>query len=494
MLAAATAGRNHDLQKSHGALLRHFTGHLNDKELEYFREWDRLIDLEAKVSNQNISKAWLMNSIEREKCTGKCISSLVVIGNENFQESLMQKNLDQNDSFIIKLSRSEDSTITSPLNTLKFEFGSRVVLSSDLTSLHESNEHKHFSILRGTMILIESNVVHIRVGEADAKRMSRIQLRSSPTTTLRLRLDKDDFTAGTGTLRQNIMNLMTADIPPFTGNSGLTQELIISIHDRTKVRLPWLRRSIIHLNTPQFDNLRVQDIFKTDGSRQIRGCNLDDLRINFNELNTDQQRAVRKVISAKDYSIIQGFPGTGKTSTIAFIVRLLAARGKRILLSSYTHAAVDNLFLKLIEYGVGRSSRTDLLRIGTKSSCHPKVHDFLVQEIASELDNHDGISSDNGKPSTGNLQKAVSSSTIIAATALTVSKTPLLLAEHFDVVIVDEAGQISQPAILGPLMAADSFVLVGDHEQLPPLVQSESAEKAGKLLFYQKLRIPFNPF
>ena len=47
-------------------------------------------------------------------------------------------------------------------------------------------------------------------------------------------------------------------------------------------------------------------------------------------------------------------------------------------------------------------------------------------------------------------------------------------------VIVDEAGQISQPAILGAIMAADSFVLVGDHMQLPPLVVSEVADQAGK--------------
>jgi DNA replication ATP-dependent helicase Dna2 len=47
------------------------------------------------------------------------------------------------------------------------------------------------------------------------------------------------------------------------------------------------------------------------------------------------------------------------------------------------------------------------------------------------------------------------------------------------VVIVDEAGQISQPTIIGALMAAESFVLVGDHKQLPPLVTSKAAEKAG---------------
>jgi DNA replication ATP-dependent helicase Dna2 len=75
----------------------------------------------------------------------------------------------------------------------------------------------------------------------------------------------------------------------------------------------------------------------------------------------------------------------------------------------------------------------------------------------------------------------ISSAQIVGVSALTVPRSSLLVGQHFDVVIVDEAGQISQPAILGPLMAADSFVLVGDHMQLPPLVTSEVAEKGGKL-------------
>jgi DNA replication ATP-dependent helicase Dna2 len=73
----------------------------------------------------------------------------------------------------------------------------------------------------------------------------------------------------------------------------------------------------------------------------------------------------------------------------------------------------------------------------------------------------------------------MSEARIVGATTLTVPRSPLLLSERFDVVIVDEAGQISQPALLGALAAADSFILVGDHLQLPPLVQSELAEKAG---------------
>jgi DNA replication ATP-dependent helicase Dna2 len=57
----------------------------------------------------------------------------------------------------------------------------------------------------------------------------------------------------------------------------------------------------------------------------------------------------------------------------------------------------------------------------------------------------------------------------------------LLAREYFDVVIVDEAGQITQPAVIGAMMAANTFVLVGDHMQLPPLVASELAEMGGKV-------------
>ena len=49
----------------------------------------------------------------------------------------------------------------------------------------------------------------------------------------------------------------------------------------------------------------------------------------------------------------------------------------------------------------------------------------------------------------------------------------------FDVCLVDEAGQLTLPAVLGPLLRARAFCLVGDHYQLPPLVQSGAAVKRG---------------
>lgn len=51
----------------------------------------------------------------------------------------------------------------------------------------------------------------------------------------------------------------------------------------------------------------------------------------------------------------------------------------------------------------------------------------------------------------------------------------MLSSKRFDVCIVDEASQITIPDLLGPLLKAKSFVLVGDPKQLPPLIKRRQA-------------------
>jgi DNA replication ATP-dependent helicase Dna2 len=64
-------------------------------------------------------------------------------------------------------------------------------------------------------------------------------------------------------------------------------------------------------------------------------------------------------------------PGTGKTTTIAKIIQALASQKKRVLLTSYTHSAVDNVLLKLKQLGV------DFLRLGSNlEKIHPDIHEF----------------------------------------------------------------------------------------------------------------------
>lgn len=193
-------------------------------------------------------------------------------------------------------------------------------------------------------------------------------------------------------------------------------------------------------------------------------------------------------MAANDYALIQGLPGTGKTSTIAFVARLFAAHGKKVLITSYTHAAVDNVLLKLMENGLASSKDAALVRVGNRSACHAVVQSILAPAIASKIANGCPLdvptlsASDEEPVSPDDLANVMAAARIVGVTALTIPRSALLANLHFDVVIVDEAGQISQPAILGSIMAADKFILVGDHLQLPPLVQSELAEKGGKII------------
>ena len=122
--------------------------------------------------------------------------------------------------------------------------------------------------------------------------------------------------------------------------------------------------------------------------------------------------------------------------------------------------------LKLIEKGTAETSDTRpspvLIRIGKKSSCHPGVHEILASSTARAFEPPvaapDGTVND--LPSAESLRQTIQSARIVGVTALTAPRSPLLAGEHCDVVIVDEAGQISQPAALGALISADSFVLV----------------------------------
>lgn len=83
-------------------------------------------------------------------------------------------------------------------------------------------------------------------------------------------------------------------------------------------------------------------------------------------LNTNQQTAMRRVLAAEDYALILGMPGTGKTTVIAALIRALVAMGQRVLLTSYTHSAVDNILMKLkddVDFGILRLGNVDKVRL-----------------------------------------------------------------------------------------------------------------------------------
>jgi DNA replication ATP-dependent helicase Dna2 len=530
MLYAATesdpSSPNWSVRSTHQEIFDRFTGHLGTDDIDFFQEWDRLIDLEADASSRSVALSWLTMSKQREQQKGETISSLVYDGPKPAGEGKA--------IMIFRRSSSGSSVLPTTLDSLSFSRGDQVVIGTDATSFGDTGQQKQhrnnrsntipkrfrhrMHIVRGTVERLRGDSILIAAGREDLERIRdmvqryRKEFQNSSNPQLLFRVDKDKASIGVGTLRQNMLNFLTADSPSKMGETTSPDAAL------KQIRLPRLRDIVIRLKPPQVD-CHPRDSFFKDPVFQIPGCDMVCLSEEFKKLNSDQQNAVEmvsslelrnlsvrstsirlidfsKVINAKDFAIIQGLPGTGKTQTLVFITRLLAARGKRVLVTSYTHSAVDNVVLKLIEKGVNSAPEalSPVVRIAKKTSCHKEVHSLLVSELAGRLEcnilsqdsclGNNGLSTCSSQTSTSSassesLKQVMSNARIVCCTALSAPRSPLLLDEKFDVVIVDEAGQISQPAILGALMIAESFVLVGDHLQLPPLVTSEIAECGG---------------
>jgi len=192
----------------------------------------------------------------------------------------------------------------------------------------------------------------------------------------------------------------------------------------------------------------------------------------------DYDEIILKAKQAQDYFLLIGPPGTGKTSqALQFLVReQLAEKPKAqsskfkvqssILLLAYTNRAVDEICNMLTE------NELDYIRIGNEFSCDPKYSDHLLKEV---LDDNATLNS---------IKSTLADAQIVVATTSTMnSNAALFNIKHFDLAIIDEASQILEPNIIGLLTvrhaerrAIDRFILIGDHKQLPAVVQQSDAE------------------
>lgn len=84
----------------------------------------------------------------------------------------------------------------------------------------------------------------------------------------------------------------------------------------------------------------------TELSQTVRPVK-NDLDWCLESLNDTQRLAVRKALASESIFLLQGPPGTGKTQVIAEITAQYAKKGKKVLISSETHKAIDNVFERL---------------------------------------------------------------------------------------------------------------------------------------------------
>jgi len=187
------------------------------------------------------------------------------------------------------------------------------------------------------------------------------------------------------------------------------------------------------------------------------------------DLNAAQVQAIDAALNAPVFHLIWGPPGTGKTRVVAEIVahtvaldRVLDRGG--VLLGAFTNTALDKMLMTLLD----RDPAARFLRIG-RSTGSPELAERLGDRAASSFSEDLAA----GAKSAVALRRAMDGVHIVAATAHRASSHPYLRGRRFELTVVDEATQLTEPLTLGLVMRAARFVLIGDDRQLPPVVRSE---------------------
>ncbi|MFB6226123.1 MAG: IGHMBP2 family helicase [Candidatus Paceibacteria bacterium] len=257
------------------------------------------------------------------------------------------------------------------------------------------------------------------------------------------------------------------------------------------------------------------------------------------KLNQSQQKAVENALAAKDFYLIHGPPGTGKTTTAIEVIQQYVDREQKVLATADSNTAVDNMLEFLIDNDVdavrvGHPARvTSKLRQHTLDSKVEDNENFKkskklrkeafdlkekqdeltypsgkyrrgmsnerIKELAQKNKSSRGVSAEKIKEMAQCLEleeeidqkfdrsreledkavdQVIENVDVVCSTNSTAG-TDLIQDQNFDIVVIDEATQASEPSCLIPIVLGRKTILVGDHKQLPPTIKSKEAADRG---------------
>lgn len=129
-------------------------------------------------------------------------------------------------------------------------------------------------------------------------------------------------------------------------------------------------------------------LFAPETLKQSQGEEIDDIEWCLDgELNDRQQEAVKKALASDSIFLLQGPPGTGKTQVIAELTAQYIKQGKKVLISSETHKAIDNVFDRLPKIPNIRPIRLIPSNNGKKTNYSPeKLVDNLYCNIYKNIE------------------------------------------------------------------------------------------------------------
>ncbi len=167
--------------------------------------------------------------------------------------------------------------------------------------------------------------------------------------------------------------------------------------------------------------------------------------LNDTGLNESQVESVAMSYATDVLHLIQGPPGTGKTLMLAHLAKLLVQDGLRVFVTALTHRAIHNALNKIPKV----DANIPVCKIGEERHAGDlQVPNFETFDQSRFGENKGGY--------------------VVGATPFALQSKRLANVE-FDVVLFDEASQITLPLAIMGMLAGSKYIFIGDENQLPPV-------------------------
>lgn len=221
-------------------------------------------------------------------------------------------------------------------------------------------------------------------------------------------------------------------------------------------------------------------------------------------LNHSQEKAVNRVLAAKEVAIVHGPPGTGKTTTLVEAIFETLQRENQVLVCAQSNTAVDNISEKLVDRGVSVLRVGNPTRVNDKMlsftyerrfASHPDYHELwsirkAMRELRSGMRKKSRQDRDTDRNRLSRLRFRATELEVkidaelfgearVVACTLVGSAHRVLMNHRFPTLFIDEAAQALEAACWIGIAKADRVVLAGDHHQLPPTIKCYEVERAG---------------
>ncbi len=186
------------------------------------------------------------------------------------------------------------------------------------------------------------------------------------------------------------------------------------------------------------------------------------------EMTPEQQAIFQKMLRSRDYFLLWGPPGTGKTSVMLkhMAGHWLAHESGNLLILAFTNRAVDEICAAIESNGPDACEQ--YLRIGARYSTAPAFQNRLLS-----------VQSERHPQTRKSLLELIQKHRIVVGTVASISGKPeLFKLKTFDRAVIDEASQIPEPMLMGMLTRFAHVTLIGDHKQLPAVVAQSEAWSA----------------